>query len=264
MPETFWPRPGGRSTIDRHRDVYCKHCGYNLRGIDSGKCPECGHDFDPFHEATIGIPWAHRELDGSVISFIKTVALVIGSPKQIGSVVWQRGVVELPDAKTFRRICVALTWLPLVLLYIGFRHFIRPASATSVDLISVPIGLLIWLMRSTAAVPRLMRHQIMADARHRRAIALAHYIAAPLALGIFYLPLAAAAAQIPSPLIPLALIIAHLWLCIAIALAFIYETIEVNLIELTAVMIQLLATCLLEAIIWLVLPTAVLTDLLHL
>jgi hypothetical protein len=27
--------------------IYCRGCWYDLRGIESGKCPECGRDFDP-------------------------------------------------------------------------------------------------------------------------------------------------------------------------------------------------------------------------
>lgn len=28
------------------RRIYCKHCGYSLRGIESNECPECGQAFD--------------------------------------------------------------------------------------------------------------------------------------------------------------------------------------------------------------------------
>jgi hypothetical protein len=31
----------------RRHDVPCPNCEYNLRGNTRGRCPECGHDFDP-------------------------------------------------------------------------------------------------------------------------------------------------------------------------------------------------------------------------
>jgi hypothetical protein len=27
--------------------IICLHCGYDLRGLTEGRCPECGHSFDP-------------------------------------------------------------------------------------------------------------------------------------------------------------------------------------------------------------------------
>ena len=29
------------------RGIYCKGCWYDLRGIESGQCPECGRQFNP-------------------------------------------------------------------------------------------------------------------------------------------------------------------------------------------------------------------------
>ena len=39
------------------RDVQCPRCGYNLRGITSGRCPECG---DPL-ELRVGLVWPKQK-----------------------------------------------------------------------------------------------------------------------------------------------------------------------------------------------------------
>lgn len=33
-------------------DLYCVNCRCSLRGLSAGKCPECGHSFDPDDDAT--------------------------------------------------------------------------------------------------------------------------------------------------------------------------------------------------------------------
>jgi len=35
----------GRVTVLIPRGCYCADCGYNLRGVHSGRCPECGLAF---------------------------------------------------------------------------------------------------------------------------------------------------------------------------------------------------------------------------
>ena len=39
---------------------FCPDCGYDLRGISSDRCPECGHAVDPTSLAISIIPWTHR------------------------------------------------------------------------------------------------------------------------------------------------------------------------------------------------------------
>jgi hypothetical protein len=39
-------------TLD-HDDIYCSVCGYPLCGLPAGRCPECGHHFDPADPASV-------------------------------------------------------------------------------------------------------------------------------------------------------------------------------------------------------------------
>jgi len=45
-----------RDTSDKKRtNVYCLRCGYNLKYLPPGKCPECGHRFHPEDLRTVSI-----------------------------------------------------------------------------------------------------------------------------------------------------------------------------------------------------------------
>src|SRR4051812_12709994 len=45
-------------------DLHCPQCGYNLRGIDSDVCPECGLAIDRVAFAQSQLPWSHRRRIG--------------------------------------------------------------------------------------------------------------------------------------------------------------------------------------------------------
>lgn len=36
------------------RQAHCLDCGYDLRGLETARCPECGRDFDPRNPTTFG------------------------------------------------------------------------------------------------------------------------------------------------------------------------------------------------------------------
>jgi len=40
------------SGTQEHVDMYCTGCEYNLHGLSSRRCPECGQEFDPSDEST--------------------------------------------------------------------------------------------------------------------------------------------------------------------------------------------------------------------
>ena len=47
-------------------DLLCGRCGYNLREIQSARCPECGRRFDRNHLIRDLVPWEQR---GHVLRF---------------------------------------------------------------------------------------------------------------------------------------------------------------------------------------------------
>lgn len=65
---------------DREGDRYCLGCGYNLRGLADGRCPECGRDFDVHEHGGLRAPWVDRRRLGTFVAFWATAALVTFRP----------------------------------------------------------------------------------------------------------------------------------------------------------------------------------------
>ena len=54
-------------------DLFCQQCGYNLRGLTSDRCPECGRSLDGLRGTVPPIPWVHRKEIGWFRVYWKTV-----------------------------------------------------------------------------------------------------------------------------------------------------------------------------------------------
>jgi hypothetical protein len=255
---TFWPRPGGRAPIER--DVFCPQCGYNLRGLTAGNCPECGNKFDEWVTSP-GLPWEKRELIGGVDAFVRTIMMVIFHTDQFCAQMWESMTLTPGDAKKFRRICVAIALGTGVVGWIFLAARAARIGFSQVDCVSIVIGLLLWLELASSEVTRFMRRQTMPEARLQRVIKLAEFTAAPLALAPIQIPLAMIALfvrRLNMPISPFALpayaVIAYahaavwLWTC----LAFVYGTMDVNLAELAGFGIRLLAGWIIEGLILLI------------
>ena len=79
----------------------CVDCGYDLRGLQQNRCPECGLEFDPLYLPPADIPWLKS--DGSIVrAYFKTVWLVLVRPGRFGETVWQEVEVDGVAATRFR------------------------------------------------------------------------------------------------------------------------------------------------------------------
>ena len=87
----------------------CPACGYDLRGIDSDRCPECGLPID--RAAVSRIPWVNRARIGRVRAYCRTAWMATARTAALAAEV-QRPV-DLRDGQTFRRITMLIAWLPL-------------------------------------------------------------------------------------------------------------------------------------------------------
>ena len=63
QPNPTAPATGSATTQAREiaHDLYCQECGYNLRGLISNRCPECGWFLETVRATESQIPWVHRK-----------------------------------------------------------------------------------------------------------------------------------------------------------------------------------------------------------
>jgi hypothetical protein len=94
-------------------DLFCPFCGYNLRGIDSQRCPECGNVVDRSELLVCRIPWVHRKSIGRVKAYLQTVRMVISHPVRFGREAARP--VPYGDARLFRWVTVGIAALTLAL-----------------------------------------------------------------------------------------------------------------------------------------------------
>jgi hypothetical protein len=66
--------------VDEEAECYCVGCGYNLRGLEAGRCPECGRPIDREEHDGLNAPWVHRRRIGAIPAFWQTAALVTFRP----------------------------------------------------------------------------------------------------------------------------------------------------------------------------------------
>jgi len=197
---------------------FCPACGYDLRGIDSDRCPECGLALNV--AAGFTIPWSHRKEMGRLKAFWRTVRLASVQPKRLAMAVAEP--VEYAAAQRFRWVVIALASLPPIVFFLvvvwckggtGFlsvvgsdlRSFlpwlgnplrelavIWSAGATLVPVL--PIGMVAMFYLATGAAGYWFRPAHMSVARQNRAVAISRYACAPLAW--LPLPVALAAAVV--------------------------------------------------------------------
>ena len=193
--------------------LLCPGCEYDLRGIESERCPECGLVIDREAIRHSRVPWEHRKQIGTIRAFWRTVWRATFSPLKLGAEVARP--VSLQDARLFRRIVIAITATPLIVAAIVLRYLEQntamllvagpsvgmnpPGSRADVltDLATcfaaglgswwIPsVGILIYVICLSGAGMYFFHPRALSRERQNRAIAISHYASAPLA---FFLPL---------------------------------------------------------------------------
>ena len=196
-------------------DLFCPNCGYNLRGLDRDRCPECGKPFDRSLLSSSRIPWVHRRALGGITAYWRTVAFVLRHPLMLAG---EMGIpVSFEHARRFRRATLLLVLVPLVAASAGFfiealldpsmplatkadRYaptkpypFTKPPQPTwrdgriigwVLEIGTLPVawmGVWLFLCSATGAVGLFFRPKRMAIRQQNRAVAISCYSCAPLA-----------------------------------------------------------------------------------
>jgi hypothetical protein len=178
-------------------DLFCPGCGYNLRGIESDRCPECGKAFQRHQLSASQIPWTHRHHIGRFRAFLQTVSTAAFHPQLLANSI--QADLSRRDARWFVALCVLplaaglgmlLFWLKLKLnLVISGRGSSLPALVLypfylvlSQPVLLVATALL--LARSLCLLPaQAARFWPMSFARREQTISAAAYLAGALVCG---------------------------------------------------------------------------------
>src|ERR1700733_12233530 len=97
--------------LDPINSRFCLHCGYNLHGLPTDRCPECGKAFDAIPQSPI--PWAHRQKLGSIRAFFSTMIFASLRPGRLATSVVSP--VEARDARPFRYIILFFAAVPFII-----------------------------------------------------------------------------------------------------------------------------------------------------
>src|SRR5947207_11699047 len=90
--------------LDAANDRMSQTCGYNLRGLTTNRCPECGEFFDPKQLAEARIPWLRGAAIGKWRAYWQTVAMAMFHPLKLGQEVWDAPRIDAPGAMRFRNV----------------------------------------------------------------------------------------------------------------------------------------------------------------
>ncbi len=110
-------------------DVLCPECSYNLRGLTSEFCPECGRSVEQFRLGVSQIPWVHRAEMGRCKAYWKTVMFVMTTTRRFSAEVAHP--VSYSDAQKFRWLTVLHAFLPILVATVVVDSFIAARSWSS-------------------------------------------------------------------------------------------------------------------------------------
>ncbi len=174
-------------------ELYCQDCGYNLRGLTSMRCPECGESLDAVRAMEPRLPWTHRKTLGRFRAYWKTVYFVTFRTRLFAEELARP--VSYRDAQRFRWATLLHIYLPLVVATVcvywlyapgpgpvrQFAPRLEQALASVWPCAVFHLGLLIWLATATGLAGYFYHPRDVPVRQQNRAIALSYYTLAPLA-----------------------------------------------------------------------------------
>ena len=172
-------------------DLICPTCGYNLRGLPSDRCPECGNEFDRSELAGFSTPWQNDRHDGVIRAYWRTVWMALrrtGTFRQVAA-----NPVTYRDAQHFRWITLAHVYLPFVIIIVAlslefdiidepFRSALGQPLDGPFAIAKVLLSGAIVLILLTGIPSYLFHPKRLPVNKQNHAIALSYYGCAPLAL----------------------------------------------------------------------------------
>jgi hypothetical protein len=198
--------PAGPAAQAGDRSLPCPACGYDLRRLAPGHCPECGRAFTGDELCGVAhIPWQNRRQIGQWGAFNSTLWLALRHPQRLAQEISRD--VDYGEARRFHLICCGLGWIALapllVLLLMDTRRVLMDGSSwfattragagtAAIPLVSRLLdvlvlaaalaGLFVWLITATGVMSYFFQPRDLDRRCQENAISISYYGAAPLAL----------------------------------------------------------------------------------
>lgn len=104
--------PSKEPAVEHVAEMLCPDCNYNIRGVESDRCPECGIDITDVKLRKSQIPWVHRGEIGRFRAYWKTVWVVSIPDRAFANEIGRPA--HLADAKLFRWLTIPIAFVPFV------------------------------------------------------------------------------------------------------------------------------------------------------
>ncbi len=166
-------------------DAYCPKCDYNLRGLVSNHCPECGYTVTDLNALASLIPWTHRRRIGRWRAYWRTFWMVRRRMAEFCNEIGKP--VSFSDAQAYRWTTVLVAWALIVVVLEGMLWaLVFPAiggvAGAAVLFYAITVPLLLGLVFALATgVPSCFFHPRRLPVHlQNRAIALSYYTSGPI------------------------------------------------------------------------------------
>ena len=205
------PGPANGAAPAERDELFCPGCNYDLRGIDSDRCPECGLTVDREQIRVSLIPWSHRRRIGRARAYLRTVWLATFQTGRLSTEMARP--VDYRDAQRFRLVTVAVAMLAPVAILVaavvgaggvdavasgagwpgpavfhmadtppGFYDLLLPWAAGALLPPVLPLAIFAFLLLLSGVPSYWFHPAALTVQRQNRAVALSYYACAPLAL----------------------------------------------------------------------------------
>jgi len=173
-------------------DLYCQECAYNLRGLTSERCPECGRSIENLRDTVSRIPWIRRKEIGWCRAYWKTIWLATFCQSRFCDELARP--VSYPDSQRFRWVTIAHAYLPILLVTIGV-HLLASDNPFEDEWYGVGFGpawqmgvflgcVLLFLIAAMGMPSYFFHPRDLSIEFQNRAIALSYYSSGPLAVTV--------------------------------------------------------------------------------
>lgn len=167
----------------------CAGCGYDLRGLEQPRCPECGLEFDPYYRPPADVPWLNRGATfadanvagvagvgsaGAFVAYWRTVWLVLLRPREFGAMVWADVDVDAADAARFRWITIGVAVGSVLATLLPVLAPLRPTATTAAVTIALllalcaPLVAFFWMATARFDIIHFTAHWFTQEQRYRR------------------------------------------------------------------------------------------------